>query len=390
MTKPVYLDYNATTPVHPDVLQAMLPCFSENFGNASSKTHAYGWEAAHAVKKARASVATLLQVGADEITFTSGATEALNLAIRGLAENWKSKKAHLISWQTEHRAVLDTLLAMDKAGFEITLLPVDKNGRPSPEALKSALRPDTLLVIGMLANNETGVLFPIAELAEITHAAGAWFCCDATQAVGKIPVDAAALGVDFLAGSAHKFYGPKGVGFLYQKSGRSSPKIRPQLSGGGHEAGLRSGTLNVPGIVGLGAAARLATISLAAEADRQQKLIGTFEKVLQSQIPDCYFPGGASPRLPNTSNSCISHAPAAALLKKMRAFALSTGSACSSAEATASHVLLAYGLSEQEAGCCLRFSIGRYTTEADLLAAAACLTQAVAEVRAESHSWKYK
>lgn len=388
--KVLYLDHNATTPVAPEVLEQMLPWFSEHFGNASSKTHPYGWEAAHAVKKAREQVADLIGAEAENISFTSGATEALNLVIRGLAESWKAKKNHLIAWSTEHKAVLDTLARLEKQGFDITLLPVQQNGQVRLNDLQDALTDKTLLVCGMLANNESGVLLPIAELASLTHAAGAWFCCDATQAVGKIPVDVNGLQIDFLVGSAHKFYGPKGVGFLYQKTGSSAPKIQPQISGGGHENGQRSGTLNVPGIVGLGAAAALSKKLLAAENERQAHLRAHFESAILQNIAECQVMGASVDRLPNTTLLYIAHTPAASLLKKLRHLALATGSACSSAEASPSHVLLAMGLSETEAGCCLRFSFGRSSQTEDIESIVEDLSAAVAEIRAASPAWKYR
>jgi cysteine desulfurase len=388
--KVLYLDHNATTPVDPEVLAQMLPWFSGNFGNASSKTHAYGWEAAHAVKKARQQLADLIGSTAEQLSFTSGATESLNLVIRGLAESWQSKKKHLISWETEHKAVLDPLRRLEKQGFSLTLLPVQNDGSPNPEQLRAALRDDTLLVCGMLANNESGVIFPIRALADITHAAGAWFCCDATQAVGKISVDVGALGVDFLVGSAHKFYGPKGVGFLYQKTLQSGPKLQPLILGGGHENGLRSGTLNVPGIVGLGAAAALAK-SVVIEAGQQQlDLRQILETTLTAKIEASRIMGDGPDRLPNTTLIYMAHTPASALIKLLRPYALATGSACSSAEATPSHVLLALGLNETEAGCCLRISTGRSTSAEALNGFAEDLIQAVAAVRADSPAWKYR
>lgn len=388
--KVLYLDHNATTPVASEVLAQMLPWFTDNFGNASSKTHAYGWEAAHAVKKSRQQLAELIQSQPEQLTFTSGATEALSLVIRGLAESWQSKKTHLISWATEHKAVLDPLRRLEKQGFTLTLLPVQNNGLPDVDLLKSALRPDTLLVCGMLANNESGVLFPIPELAAITHAAGAWFCCDATQAVGKIEVDVMELDIDFLVGSAHKLYGPKGVGFLYRKTTTGGPKLQPLLLGGGHENGLRSGTLNVPGIVGLGAAAALAKSILTEEMRRQTDLRAQFEASLVAQLPECSILGGDAPRLPNTTLLYIAHVPAADLIKKLRHYALAMGSACSSAEATPSHVLLAMGLSESEAGCCLRISLGRNSQASELKTFCKELITAAAAVRAESPAWKYR
>lgn len=388
--KVLYLDHNATTPVAPEVLEQMLPYFSENFGNASSKTHSYGWEAAHAVKKARQQLADLIQGQPEQLTFTSGATEALNLVIRGLAESWQHKKKHLIAWESEHKAVLDPLRRLEKQGFTLELLPVQSNGLPKPEQLKAVLRTDTLLVCGMLANNESGVIFPIKELTALTHAAGAWFCCDATQAVGKVTVDVTDLNVDFLVGSAHKFYGPKGVGFLYQKIVNGNPKLQPLLLGGGHENGLRSGTLNVPGIVGLGAAAALAKSVLSEEIQRQTDLKTEMEALFKAKLPECHVMGAGSPRLPNTSLLYMAHTPAAALIKLLRRYALATGSACSSAEATPSHVLLAMGLSESEAGCCLRISLGRHTQASELKLFGQELIAVVETVRAESPAWKYR
>ncbi len=388
--KVLYLDHNATTPVAPEVLAQMLPWFTSNFGNASSKTHAYGWEAAHAVKKARQQLAELIQAEPEQLTFTSGATEALNMVIRGLAESWQHKKNHLICWETEHKAVLDPLKRLEKQGFSLTYLPVQRHGLPDIEQFNAALRPETLLVCGMLANNESGVIFPIQELVTRCHAAGAWFCCDATQAVGKIDVAVHSLGVDFLVGSAHKLYGPKGVGFLYQKPLKHGPKLQPLLLGGGHENGLRSGTLNVPGIVGLGAAAILAKSVLAEEIDRQRNLCLLLEKTLTEKLPDIRVLGAEVARLPNTTLLHLAHVAAADLIKNLRNYALATGSACSSAEATPSHVLLAMGLSESEAGCCLRISIGRETQADELLIFCRELVAAATRIREVSPAWKYR
>lgn len=384
---PVYLDYNATCPVHPQVLEAMLPFFCDDFGNASSRTHPWGWRAAQAVDQARAQLAALLQAEAEQLIFTSGATEALNMAIKGLAASWRDKKKHLICWSTEHKAVLDCCKALRRDGFETTYLPVLPSGQPDMAAYRQALRPDTLLVCGMLANNETGVRFPIPELAALARANGSFFLCDATQAVGKIPVDIAALGVDMLVCSAHKFYGPKGVGALWMAK-KAGLKPQPLLHGGGHEAGWRSGTLNVPGIVGMGAAAALAQAALSTTGSSMQALRDGFEAQLTANIPALRIIGRESPRLPNTSNLYFEACEAASIIKSLRNIALATGSACSSGSAQPSHVLLAMGLSEQEAGCCLRISIGAPTRAEELAACARQLAEVVAARRAEWPAWQ--
>lgn len=389
MPAPLYLDYNATTPVDPVVLEAMLPWFSTDFGNAGSRTHAWGWRADKAVSKAREQVRSLLNAASGELIFTSGATEALNLAIKGLAASWQHKKKHVLLWQTEHRAVIDPCLWLRKQGFDVELLPVLPSGQPDLIAYRAALRPDTLLVCGMLANNETGSIFPITQLATMAHEAGAFFICDATQALGKIPVDVAALGVDLLVCSAHKFYGPKGIGALWMAK-KAGLKPQAMLHGGGQENGWRSGTLNVPGIVGLGAAAALSEQLLTAEMARQQHLQSAFEEHLLQHIPEITIQGKDAARLPNTSNIWFQHAPAASLIKSLRNLALSTGSACSSHKAEASHVLLALGLTEAEAACCLRMSWGRPTAEAELMAAAGQIITAVEQVRATSPAWRYR
>ncbi len=388
--KAVYFDYNATTPVEPSVLEQMLPWFTEHFGNASSKSHAYGWEAEFAVKQARKQLGELLNCSPEQLTFCSGATEAINLAIRGLAASWQHKKRHIITWKTEHKAVLDTLQQLEKNGFEITYLEVDANGQANIQQLRDNVNDKSLLVCGMLANNETGVIFPIRELAAVAHTAGAYFLCDITQAPGKIPIDVNALGADLIVGSAHKFYGPKGIGFLYLSSGRGAPKLQAQLTGGGHENGLRSGTLNVPGIVGLGAAARLAKENEAKWFEQLSQHQRDFEKLLLDHIPEAKIMGANTNRLPNTTNLFIAHCPAAALIKQLRGYALATGSACSSALASPSHVLTAYGLSDQEAACCLRISTGIHTTWEELESFAHVLSTLVSAEREQQPSWKYR
>jgi cysteine desulfurase len=388
-TSSIYLDYNATTPVHSDVLDAMWPWFSEDFGNASSRSHAWGWRAEQAVKKAREEVRSFIGATDGDLVFTSGATEALNLGIKGLASSWRDKKKHLLCWATEHKAVLDVCKALRRDGFDTTVLPVLPSGLPDLHAYEAALRSDTLLVCGMLANNETGVIFPIQQLAEMAHARGSFFLCDATQAVGKIPVDVKALDVDMLCLSAHKFYGPKGVGALWLAK-KPGLKLQPLLHGGGHEQGLRSGTLAVPLLVGLGKAAVNAAADLQQQTGQLTQLRNDLEAALAAAIPEIRFLGAEANRLPNTSNVFFADCPAASLIKALRKLAVATGSACSSAAASPSHVLLAMGLSETEAGCCLRFSLGKPTTFQEVHAAVQLVVEAVTLVRASSPAWQFR
>ena len=368
VASPIYLDYNATTPVDDRVLDAMLPYFSRRFGNSASRTHAYGWEADEAVKLARKSVAGLLGCEPGELVFTSGATEAINLGIKGAAAAYQSKGRHFITCTTEHRAVLDVFEHLERDGAEVTRLPVQPDGRLDPELLRSVLRNDTVLVAIMLANNESGVLQPIRELAELTHERGALFFCDTTQAIGKLQVAVNELGIDLCTVSAHKCYGPKGVGALFVR--RKNPRVTlvPQLDGGGHEHGLRSGTLNVPGIVGLGAAAELVVREL---WDDNQRISLLRSRLEQELITRCgaKVNGNTRHRLSNTTNLCFPGLRASELISACPQLAISTGSACSSALPEPSHVLRAMGLSEADAYASVRFSLGRMTTEEEVLRA---------------------
>lgn len=365
VASPIYLDYNATTPVDDRVLDAMLPYFSRRFGNSASRTHAYGWEADEAVKLARKSVAGLLGCEPGELVFTSGATEAINLGIKGAAAAYQSKGRHFITCTTEHRAVLDVFEHLERDGAEVTRLPVQPDGRLDPELLRSVLRNDTVLVAIMLANNESGVLQPIRELAELTHERGALFFCDTTQAIGKLQVAVNELGIDLCTVSAHKCYGPKGVGALFVR--RKNPRVTlvPQLDGGGHEHGLRSGTLNVPGIVGLGAAAELVVREL---WDDNQRISLLRSRLEQELITRCgaKVNGNTRYRLPNTTNLCFPGLRASELISACPQLAISTGSACSSALPEPSHVLRAMGLSEADAYASIRISLGRMTTEEEV------------------------
>lgn len=367
----------------------MLPWLGPDFGNAASRAHTWGWRADAAVKQARELVCEAIGAEEGELIFTSGATEALNLAIKGLASSWREKKKHLICWATDHKAVLDVCKALARDGFETTILPVLSSGLPDEAAFRAALRPDTLLVCGLLANNETGVVFPIAQLASWAHDNGSFFLCDATQAVGKIPVEVKTLGADLVALSAHKFYGPKGVGALWVAK-RPGLKLQALLHGGGHEAGLRSGTLNVPGIVGMGKAAALSQQNLQAYRTKLTSLQSDLEAGLRQALPEIYILGEAVERLPNTTNVCFTGCAAAAIIKSLRHLGMATGSACSSASASPSHVLMAMGLSSEQAASCLRISLGWLTTEDEVRSTINDLAEAVNKAREESPHWLYR
>ncbi|GAB5519769.1 MAG: IscS subfamily cysteine desulfurase [Rhodothermales bacterium] len=369
-TSMIYLDYNATTPVAEAVLERMLPYFTQHFGNASSSGHAFGWAADEAVSMAREQVAEALGTTPETIVFTSGATEGANCAIKGIAEAYSRRGRHLITAVNEHKAVLDAHKALQRQGFQITTLPVDADGRVSVDDLEAALTDETTLVSVMWANNEVGTIQPIAELADAAHARGALFMTDATQAVGKVPVSVADSGVDVLVCSGHKVYGPKGVGALYLRRSGRPVRMAPLLNGGGQEQGQRGGTLNVPGIVGMGAALALAIRLLTDEAHRQADLRDAFEARLRKAVPGLRINGGGAPRLPNTANVCFPDGVDGGLLMAwMRDVAVSAGSACASGSGQASHALTAMGLSAEEAGRSVRFSLGRRTTAADMDAA---------------------
>ncbi len=396
----IYLDNNATTRLDPRVLDVMMPFLTDNFANAAS-THPFGVVASEAVKTARQQVADLIQCDPHELVFTSGATEAINLAIKGVVELSGNKKRHIITVQTEHKAVLDVCQYLETRGFEVTYLPVFP--ATSPHAglvdladLRAALRPDTLLVCVMWVNNETGVIQPIADMAQLAHEAGAFFMTDATQAVGKLPIDVNQAGrpnaaIDLLAFSAHKFYGPKGVGGLYVRQhsvGATATVAQPRkvklealLHGGGHERGLRSGTLNVPGIVGMGHAADLTRREMDPDTKRLGQLRDELETALLT-IPGTHVNGDRSNRLYNTTNICFENCDSDALIMGLDDIAVSNGSACTAASIDPSHVLLALGLNEQEAFSCLRFSLGRFTTQADITATVAAMKGIVEELRA--------
>lgn len=375
MSLPIYLDYNATTPVDPRVLEAMLPWFTVQFGNAASKGHAYGWAADEAVAQARAQVAALVGASPEEVIFTSGATEGLNMVLKGIAEAYAAKGRHLVTVQTEHQAVLGPCRALERHGFRLTYLPVDAQGCVDPAAVAAALTEETVLVAVMGANNETGVLQPLAEIAALVRPRGIPLLTDATQAVGKVPVSVEH--VDLLVCSAHKLYGPKGVGALYL---RRRPRVRlvPLLDGGGQEGGWRGGTLNVPGIVGFGAAAALAGAEQPAEAVRLEDLRNRLETALAAAL-EVRINSRQASRLPQTSSLTFAGLRAAHLLASLRGLAVSTGSACAAGHP--SHVLKAMGHSDAEASASLRFSLGRFTTAADVEAAIEQVVAAVGHAR---------
>lgn len=382
MTKPIYLDAHATTPVDPRVLEAMLPYFREAFGNAASRNHAYGWEAEEAVDRARTRMAAAIGAAAKEIVWTSGATEANNLAILGAAEARREAGDHVVTCVTEHPAVLDPCRELERRGFRVTRLPVGEDGRVSPDDLRAALEDRTVLVTIMTANNEVGTLQPVAELARVTHDhSPALFHTDATQAIGRVPVDVETDGIDLLSASAHKFYGPKGVGALYVRRRRPTVRLEPRVFGGGHERGLRSGTLNVPGIVGMGAAAEIAAAEREAEAARVGALRDRLWERLRTELADVVLNGALEHRLANNLNVSFPGVEAEDLLREMPEVACSTGAACSSASLEPSHVITAMGLSEVRAQSSLRFGLTRFTTAEEIERAGEIVVGAVQRLR---------
>jgi cysteine desulfurase len=393
LNDPVYLDNHATTRVDPRVVEAMLPFFSEIYGNAASTSHAYGWAARDAVESARESIATSIGASAREIVFTSGATESNNLAIRGVAERGRRKGNHLITVSTEHKSVLDPIDRLSRRGYDVTILSVEQAPSPnagmiSPSAIADAIQKQTILVSVMLANNEIGTIQPIAEIAAICKARGVLLHCDATQTVGKLPVDVSSLGVDLMSFSAHKIYGPKGLGALFIR--RSAPFVRLdcQIAGGGHEGGLRSGTLNVPGIVGFAKAIELCLAEMPAEATRLWELRNRLFQGLTSSIEDVSLNGPSlnlpNLRLPGNLNLSFAHVDGEALILNVKDIAVSSGSACTSANPEPSHVLRALGLSDDATRSSLRFGIGRFNTMEEIDFAIQVVSQAVTRLRAMS------
>ncbi len=383
---PIYLDHNATTPLDQRVWEQMVPFFCGQFANAASP-HAAGRMARKAVEQARHQVAQLIDAAAEKIIFTSGATEANNLAIKGLVDRAGGKK-HLIAQSTEHKAVLDVFKALERQGCPTTILPVDPQGQVRLEDLAAAIRPDTLLVSIMFANNEIGTIQPVEKIGELCRAAGVWFHCDATQAVGYVPVSLRRHHIDLLSCSAHKFYGPKGVGALALGERIRPAQLRGQMDGGGHERGLRSGTLNVPGIVGMGAAAQLAGELLAEQSPRLASLRDRLEAAILSQIPQVRRNGCPEHRLPQTSNLAFCAVEGESILLAMPDVAISTGSACTSERLEASHVLRAIGLEDLYLHGAVRYGVGRHTTEAQVDQVVAQTAAAIARLRELSPLWE--
>lgn len=366
MKLPIYMDNHSTTPMDPSVLEAMLPYFTEKFGNAASRNHSFGWEAEAAVDAARQQLASLINADPKEIVFTSGATESDNLALRGVAEMYREKGDHIITSTTEHRAILDTAKRLEKMGFSVTYLPVQADGLVDPEAVKKALTPKTILISVMLANNEIGTINPVAEIGKLAKEQGILFHSDATQAVGKIPVDVQAMGIDLMSFTAHKMYGPKGIGALYVR--RKNPRVRlaPILDGGGHERGMRSGTLPVPLIVGFGKAADICHQMMPAESKRLTALRGRLQDGIMQQLEDVYLNGHPTQRLPNNVNISFAYVEGESLLMGLKEIALSSGSACTSATLEPSYVLKALGVGSDLAHSSIRYGLGRFNTDEEV------------------------
>ena len=383
----IYLDYHATTPVDPRVLETMLPFFTERFGNPHSKQHAYGWAARDATDAARAQVAALINASAGEITFTGGATESSNLALKGAVDSLRARGNHVITAATEHKSVLDVCLQFRNQGLDVTVLGVDAGGFVDPDALRAALTPRTILVSVMAANNEIGTVQPLAAIGAIVRAHGALFHTDAAQAAGKVPIDVRAMNIDLLSLTAHKFYGPKGSGALFVRRARPKIALVPQLAGGGQENGLRSGTLNVPGIVGLGRAAEICRLEMAEEGTRlgalRDRLLGGIRARLQDGVR---VNGSMAARLPHNLHVSFDGVEGEALLMALGDLAVSTGSACASGSQALSHVLQAIGATSDRAGASIRFGLGRTTTAADIDFAIDRVSTVVAALRRQTAS----
>ena len=387
--KPIYLDYAATCPMDQRVVDAMMPTFTQVFGNAASRTHVFGWKAEEAVEQARAEVAGLIGADPKEITWTSGATEANNLAIKGAVEFLgESGKRHIITVVTEHKAILDTCKYLERHGYEVTYLPVNLDGLITVEQVEAAIRPETAIVSVMFANNETGVIQPITEIGALCHKHGVLFHTDAVQAYGKVPLDVEAMNIDLLSMSAHKVYGPKGVGALYVRRRRPRVRLAPQIHGGGHERGNRSGTLNVSGIVGFGAAARLARELMPEESARITSIREHLRTRLMTEIPHATLNGSAEHRLPGTLNISFAYVEGESLLMGLKDVAISSGSACTSASLEPSYVLKAMGLDDELAHSSLRITVGRFTTLEEVDFIADLIKSEVARLREMSPLWE--
>jgi cysteine desulfurase len=385
--QPIYLDYQATTPMDPRVLEAMMPYFTHQFGNPHSRSHSYGWEAEEGVEKARGQVAKLIGADEKEVIFTSGATESNNLAIRGVAEFYKDRKNHIVTTVTEHKCVLDTCRHLEQSGFEVTYLPVQKNGLIDLDALRAAVTDKTVVVSVMAVNNEIGVIQPLAEIGKICREKKAFFHTDAAQAVGKIPLDVEAMNIDLMSISGHKIYGPKGIGALYV---RRKPRVRlvPLIVGGGQERGFRSGTLPTPLCVGLGEAAEIAMNDMEGEAKRLAKLQARMLKGLQDRLPEIFINGDLEHRIPGNLNISFAYVEGESLMMGIKNLAVSSGSACTSASLEPSYVLRALGVEEELAHTSLRIGLGRFTTEHEVDTAVEELVRHVKKLREMSPLWE--
>jgi len=385
MKIPVYLDNLATTPVDPRVLEAMLPYFGEKFGNAASRSHAFGWEAEAAVDEAREQVAQIIGAASPrEVIFTSGATESDNLAIKGVTEAYRDKGDHIVTCATEHRAVLDSCKALERRGYRVTYLGVDRHGIVRLDQLREAVTDKTVLISVMAANNEIGTVQPIREIGQLAKEKGIIYHCDATQGVGKIPMSVEEMGIDLLSLSGHKIYGPKGVGALYVRSKRPKVRVSPIIDGGGHERGMRSGTLNVPGIVGLGKACQIAMHELTREAARLSELRARLKDGIFGQLDEVYLNGHPTERLPGNLNLSFAHVEGESLMMALKEIAVSSGSACTSAALEPSYVLRALGVPEELAHTSIRFGLGRFNTEEEVDYAIRRVVEEVTRLRALS------
>jgi cysteine desulfurase len=378
---PIYMDNHATTPVDPRVLDAMMPFFTEKFGNSASRNHAFGWAAEEAVENARAQIAKLINATPKEIIFTSGATESNNLAIKGVAEMYREKGNHIITQVTEHKAVLDTCKRLEKYGYQVTYLPVEKDGRINLDDLRRAITSKTILISIMYANNEIAALQPIEEIGKIAKEKGILFHVDGVQAVGKVPVDVQRDNIDLLSITAHKIYGPKGVGALYVRRRNPRVQLSAVIDGGGHERGMRSGTLNVPGIVGLGKACEICNQEMAAETKRLLGLRERLTRAIMGQLDETFINGSMTHRLPHSINISFAYVEGESLLMGINDIAVSSGSACTSATLEPSYVLKALGVGEDLAHTSIRFGLGRFNTEEEVDYVAARVVETVKRLR---------
>ncbi|MCS6288916.1 MAG: IscS subfamily cysteine desulfurase [Nitrospira sp.] len=382
MKFPIYLDNHSTTPMDPRVLESMLPYFTEKFGNAASRNHAFGWDAEEGVEAARKQIAKLIHADAKEIVFTSGATESNNLALKGVVEMYHEKGDHVITSSTEHRAVLDTAKALEaKRGVKVTYLPVDKFGMVNPEDVRNAITDKTILISVMFANNEIGTINPIKEIGKIAKEKGILFHCDATQGVGKVPIDVQDMGIDLMSFSAHKIYGPKGVGALYVRKKNPRVRIAAQMDGGGHERGMRSGTLPVPLIVGFGKACELCEQEMTTDAARLSVMRDRLHATITKALEDVYLNGHPTERLPHNLNISFAYVEGESLLMGCKEIALSSGSACTSATLEPSYVLRALGVGAELAHSSIRFGLGRFTLDEEVDYAGKRIIETVTKLR---------